>query len=258
VTGTNEEVPTSLLANQGEAPVSSRTRSTGPPEAISIKSINDNPHYGLSSHQFGKNFVYHFFSILVMKYCIKTHDLLRYRSEEVGMLMIFKAHDLLRYRSEEVGMWMIFKAHDLLRYRSEEVGMWMIFKTHDLLRYRSEEVGMLMIFKTHDLLRYRSEEVGMWMIFKTHDLLRYRSEEVGMWMMSKAHDLLRYRSEEVGMWMLVVVVNGVNHCNKSTPPPYFFYPRPILMKFLPIFNFLLQVNPLTIQVSHKAAGGRLT
>jgi hypothetical protein len=220
VTGTNEEVPTSLLANQGEAPVSSRTRSTGPPEAISIKSINDNPHYGLSSHQFGKNFVYHFFSILVMKYCIKTHDLLRYRSEEVGMLMIFKAHDLLRYRFEEVGMWMIFKAHDLLRYRSEEVGMLMIFKTYDLLRYRSEEVGM--------------------------------------WMMSKAHDLLQYRSEEVGMWMLVVVVNGVNHCNKSTPPPYFFYPRPILMKFLPIFNFLLQVHPLTIQVSHKAAGGRLT
>lgn len=55
VTTTSEEVSASSQAIQGEESVSSRTRSTGPSEGLSIKSINDNLYYGLSSQQIGKS-----------------------------------------------------------------------------------------------------------------------------------------------------------------------------------------------------------
>jgi hypothetical protein len=37
-------------------PIGSRTRSTGPAEELSIKAVNENPYYGLSSQQYGKIF----------------------------------------------------------------------------------------------------------------------------------------------------------------------------------------------------------
>jgi hypothetical protein len=37
-------------------PIGSRTRSTGPAEELSIKAVNENPYYGLSSQRYGKIF----------------------------------------------------------------------------------------------------------------------------------------------------------------------------------------------------------
>jgi hypothetical protein len=61
-------------------PTGSRTRSTGPAEDISIKTINENPYYGLSSEQYGKIFLifYCHVHIFFTFFCRRPHILLRY------------------------------------------------------------------------------------------------------------------------------------------------------------------------------------
>jgi hypothetical protein len=73
-------------------PIGSRTRSTGPAEEISIKTINENPYYGLSSEQYGKIFLIFYYHV---------HIFLKNVFFAEGPIFCFGI------RAEEVDMWVL-------------------------------------------------------------------------------------------------------------------------------------------------------